>query len=46
MIDLGRWMAEDYRVALPEVLDDRSVDSRDGMTGESGRLGETIGSRE
>ncbi|MFZ4793994.1 MAG: DNA gyrase inhibitor YacG [Blastocatellia bacterium] len=27
LIDLGRWVSEDYRIALPEMLEDSSIDS-------------------
>lgn len=37
MVDLGRWMSEEYRVALPEGLDDRSeVDIGGGFDEEAG----------
>ena len=37
MIDLGRWMSEEYRVALPGALDDRSeIDIGGGFEREEG----------
>ncbi|MFN6203842.1 MAG: DNA gyrase inhibitor YacG [Acidobacteriota bacterium] len=40
LIDLGRWATEEYRVALPEMLPDASVDLFDPTGPESAGEGE------